>query len=195
MSYVSEGERERFRALLRQAATEDSRRLHPDPYERQTPNGDRLEHPRQLSGTDVRPAITDNAEIKTKPGLRAYRVVFANGQVSVRGSLEAARRVVERLSAHDPPLPGMLPAEIWEVRPRSGETGDHQLLVETYPAAEESVTGPSDGESLVPSLEQPRPVAALTSRRAASKTSAAVGAGVGALAAVVVVRRVLRRFA
>lgn len=30
MSYVSERERERFRALLRQAATEDSRRLHPD---------------------------------------------------------------------------------------------------------------------------------------------------------------------
>ena len=178
MSYVSEGERERFRALLRQAATEDSRRLRRDRCETEPHNRDRLELSLQRSGIDVRPAITDNAEIMTKPGLRAYRVVFANGQVSVRGSLEAARRVVERLSAHDPPLPGILPAEIWEVRPRSGETGDHQLLVETYPAAEESVTGPSDGESLVPSLE-PRPVAALTSRRAASKTSAAVGAGVG----------------
>ena len=129
-----------------------------------------------------------------KPGLRAYRVVFANGQVSVRGSLEAARRVVERLSGHDPPLPGMLPAEIWEVHPRPGKTDDHQLLVETYAAAEEGVTGSSDGEPLVPSLEA-RPVAAPTSRRAASKTPAAVGAGLGALAAVLVVRRVLRRLA
>ena len=193
MSYVSEGERDRFRALLRQAATEDSRRLHPDRCETE-PHRDRLE-PLKRSGIDVRPANTENSEIMTKPGLRAYRVVFANGHVSVRGSLEAARRVVDRLSAHDPPLPGTLPAEIWEVRPRSGETGDHQLLVETYPAAEESVTAPSDGESLVPSLE-PRPVAALTSRRAVLKMpAAAVGAGVGALAAVVVVRRVLRRFA
>ena len=30
MSYVSERERERFRELLRRAATEDSQRLHPD---------------------------------------------------------------------------------------------------------------------------------------------------------------------
>lgn len=127
--------------------------------------------------------------------MRAYRLVSTNGQVSVRGSLEAARRVVDRLSAHDPPLPGILPAEIWEVRPRSGETGDHQLLVETYPVADESVTGPSAGEPLVSSLE-PRPVAALASRRVVLKTpAAAVGAGVGALAAVVVGRRVLRRFA
>ena len=193
MSYVSEGERERFRALLRQAATEDSRRLHRDRCETEPHNRDRPELPLQRSEIDVRPAIADNAEIKTKPGLRAYRVVFANGQVSVRGSLEAARRVVERLSVHDPPLPGILPAEIWEVRPRSGETDDHQILVETFAAAEESVTGPSDGESLIPSLE-PRPAAARTARPAVSKTSAAVGAGVGALAAVVVARRVLRRF-
>jgi hypothetical protein len=193
MSYVSDRERERFRALLRHAAIEDSRRLHPDPYERETRSGDRLEHQRR-SGTDVRPAIPDNAQIKSKPGLRAYRVVCANGQVSVRGSLDAARRVVERLSAHDPPLPGILPAEIWEVHPRSDGTDDHQFLVETYAAAEESVTGSSDGEPPVPSLE-PRRVATITSRRAVSKTPAAVGAGVGALAAVFVVRRVLRRFA
>ena len=31
MSYVSEGERERFRALLARAAAEDSRRLHAEP--------------------------------------------------------------------------------------------------------------------------------------------------------------------
>ena len=193
MSYVSEGERERFRALLRQAATEDSRRLHRDRCETD-PHRDRLELALKRSGIDVRPAITDNSEIMTKPGLRAYRVVFANGHVSVRGSLEAARRVVDRLSAHDPPCRDTAGRDLGS-SPRSGETGDHQLLVETYPAAEESVTGPSDGESLVPSLE-PRPVAALTSRRAVLKTpAAAVGAGVGALAAVVVVRRVLRRFA
>ena len=30
MSYVSDRERERFRELLRRAATEDSQRLHPD---------------------------------------------------------------------------------------------------------------------------------------------------------------------
>jgi hypothetical protein len=126
--------------------------------------------------------------------LRAYRVVFANGHVAVRGSLDAARGIVERLSGQDPPLPGTLPAEIWEVRPRSDGAGDHQLLVETYAAAEESVTG-REGGSLVPSLE-PRPVAALTSRRVVLKMpAAAVGAGVGALATVVVVRRVLRRFA
>jgi hypothetical protein len=65
--------------------------------------------------------------------LRAYRVVLVNEQVSVRGSLEAARRVVDRLSAHDPPPPGILPAEIWEVHTRSVESDDHQLLVETYP--------------------------------------------------------------
>jgi hypothetical protein len=129
-----------------------------------------------------------------RPGLRAYRVVFANGQVSVRGSLDAARGVVERLSAPDPPLPGILPAEIWEVHPRSGETDDHQFLVETYAAAEENVTGSSEGEPLVQSFE-PRRVAAPTSRRAISKTPAAVGAGMGALAAVLVVRRVLRRLA
>ena len=113
------------------------------------------------------------------------RLELAEGSAGVDGDRDAGA---------DPPLPGTLPAEIWEVRPRSGETDDHQLLVETYPAPEESVTGPSDGESLVPSLE-PRPVAALTPRRAVSKTPAAVGAGVGALAAVVVLRRVLRRFA
>ena len=66
-------------------------------------------------------------------------MVFANGHVAVRGSLDAARRVVERSSGHDPPPPGILPAEIWEVHP-PGETDDHQLLVETYPVAEESVT-------------------------------------------------------
>jgi hypothetical protein len=128
------------------------------------------------------------------PGLRAYRVVFANGHVAVRGSLDAARRVVERSSGHDPPLPGILPAEIWEVHPRSGESDDHQFLVETHAAAEESVTCSSDGEPLVQSFE-PRRVAALTPSRAVSKTPAAVGAGVGALAAVVVLRRVLKRFA
>ena len=31
MSYVSEGERERFRALLARAAAEDARRLHAEP--------------------------------------------------------------------------------------------------------------------------------------------------------------------
>ena len=194
MSYVSEGERERFRALLRQAATEDSRRLRRDRCETEPHNRDRLELSLQRSGIDVRPAITDNAEIMTKPGLRAYRVVFANGQVSVRGSLEAARRVVERLSAHDPPLPGILPAEIWEVRPRSGETGDHQLLVETYPAAEESVTGPSDGESLVPSLGAAAGRCAHVQACCLEDVRRSRCRG-GSLAAVVVVRRVLRRFA
>ena len=121
-------------------------------------------------------------------------MVFANGQVSVRGSLYAARGVVERLSGHDPPLPRILPAEIWEVHPRLGETDDHQFLVESYAAAAESVPGSSEGEPPAQSLEPP-PVAALTSRRAVSKTPAAVGAGVGALAAVVVLRRVLKRFA
>ena len=129
-----------------------------------------------------------------RPGLRAYRVVFANGHVAVRGSLDAARGVVERLSAHDPPLPGILPAEIWEVHPRAGESDDHQFLVETYAAAEESVTGSSKGEPHAQSLEQ-RPIAAPTSRRAVLKTPGAVGAGVGALAAAVVLRRVLRRLA
>ena len=121
-------------------------------------------------------------------------MVFANGHVAVRGSLDAARGVVERLSAHDPPLPGILPAEIWEVHPRPGETDDHQFLVESYGAAAESVIGSSEGEPAAQSLEPP-PVAALTPRRAVSKTPAAVGAGVGALAAVVVLRRVLKRFA
>ena len=128
-----------------------------------------------------------------RPGLRAYRVVFANGQVSVRGSLDAARRVVERLSAHDPPLPGILPAEIWEIHPRPGESDDHQFLLETYAAAAKSVTGSSE-QPPAQSLEPPR-VAALTSRRAVSNTPVAIGAGVGALAAVVVLRRVLKRFA
>ena len=127
-----------------------------------------------------------------RPGLRAYRVVFANGQVAVRGSLDAARRVVERSSGHDPPPPGILPAEIWEVHP-PGETDDHQLLVETCAAAEQSLTGSSE-RTAAQSLEPP-PVAALTPKRAVSKTPAAVGAGVGALAAVAVVRRVLKRIA
>ena len=39
MSNISDRERERFRALLRQAATGDSRRLHPDPYERKHATG------------------------------------------------------------------------------------------------------------------------------------------------------------
>jgi hypothetical protein len=121
-------------------------------------------------------------------------VVFANGQVSVRGSLEAARRVVERLCAHDPPLPGILPAEIWEIHPRPGESDDHQFLLETYAAAAKSVTGSSEGEPPAQSPEPPR-VAARTSRRAVSNTPAAIGAGVGALAAVVVLRRLLKRFA
>jgi hypothetical protein len=101
-------------------------------------------------------------------------VVFANGHVAVRGSLEAAQGVVERLSGHDPPLPGILPAEIWEVHPRSGETDDHQLLVETYAAAAEGVNGSSDGEPLVQRFEPRR----VNSRRAVSKTPAAAGAGV-----------------
>lgn len=68
MSYVSERERERFRALLRDAATEDSRRLHPDRCETGARRRDWLELSRQRSGIDdVRPAGLDNARIETKP--------------------------------------------------------------------------------------------------------------------------------
>ena len=37
MSYVSEGERERFNALLARAAAEDSRRLHAEPRDMDLP--------------------------------------------------------------------------------------------------------------------------------------------------------------
>lgn len=62
MSYLSEREHERFRALLRRAATEDFRLLHPDR------DGDWFGSVRQQSGIDdTRPAGLDDAHTKARP--------------------------------------------------------------------------------------------------------------------------------
>jgi hypothetical protein len=44
----------------------------------------------------------------------AYRVRLANGQTSFCGTIEEARQRVTRRAEHDPPPPGILPAEIAE---------------------------------------------------------------------------------
>jgi hypothetical protein len=44
-----------------------------------------------------------------------FRVRFANGQTSLCGTIEEARKRVTRRAEHDPPPPGILPAEIAEL--------------------------------------------------------------------------------
>jgi hypothetical protein len=43
-----------------------------------------------------------------------FRVRFANGQESFCGSVDEARARIRRRAEHDPPPPGILPAEIAE---------------------------------------------------------------------------------
>jgi hypothetical protein len=70
MSYVSESERERFRALLAHAAAEDSRRLHSEPRDDgrgPTGTGSSLaptERPRSKQG---RPAPPGDARLQARP--------------------------------------------------------------------------------------------------------------------------------
>ena len=56
MSYVSEGERERFRALLARAAAEDSRRLHAEPRDDGPAPTGADSNPRAGGETQSRPA-------------------------------------------------------------------------------------------------------------------------------------------
>jgi hypothetical protein len=60
----------------------------------------------------------------------AFRVRFANGQTSFCGSLEEARRIIERRAEHNPPPPDILPAEIATIDESSL---DGLRLVERYP--------------------------------------------------------------
>ena len=46
---------------------------------------------------------------------KSFVVRFANGQGDgTFGSLDEARRVIERRAEYDPPPPGIFPAEIWQ---------------------------------------------------------------------------------
>jgi hypothetical protein len=44
-----------------------------------------------------------------------YRARFANGETSLCATIEEARQRITRRAEHDPPPPGILPAEIAEL--------------------------------------------------------------------------------
>ena len=59
-----------------------------------------------------------------------FRVRFANGQTSLCGTIEEARKRVTRRAEHDPPPPGILPAEIAEL---DDADPSGLRLIERYP--------------------------------------------------------------
>ena len=64
MSYESDRERERFRALLRHAASEDSRRLHPERHATETRREEGLEFMRQAKRDGRSPADSESANFQ-----------------------------------------------------------------------------------------------------------------------------------
>jgi hypothetical protein len=64
MSYESDRERERFRALLRHAASEDSQRLHPERHTTKTPGKEGLEFMRQAERDGRSPGDPENANFQ-----------------------------------------------------------------------------------------------------------------------------------
>ena len=64
MSYESDRERERFRALLRHAASEDSRRLHPERHATETRGKEGLEFMRQAEREGCSQGDPENANFQ-----------------------------------------------------------------------------------------------------------------------------------
>lgn len=70
MSYVSESERERFRALLARAAAEDSRRLHSEPLDdgrAPTGTGSNPRADGETQSKHARPAPPGDARLQATP--------------------------------------------------------------------------------------------------------------------------------